>query len=151
GDYALLGLANRNEIANAAHVALTQEIDAPGDEPPPNEGDELRKLAADFPIYAAIGIKSRLGATVALTALRELSRDAAPGVVTWSSAPAYRGNEVVAVQVKERDVRVSVYYALLDQAFVMSMNEAVLHEAIDQLLDGPPSVTSAAASGDGTA
>ena len=137
GDYALLGLTNRNELANAAHQALSEDIEAPADGTPPRATDEV--LLANAPVYAAVAVKSRLGATVALSALREIAREAAPGVAVWDTAAAYRGNEVVKIGIRERQVSVALYYSLLENALVVSLNEASLHEAIDRLLDAPPS------------
>jgi hypothetical protein len=136
GDYALAGVANRNEFANAVHVMLSDALEAPPSTPRPPQDDDA--LLANLPVYAAIGVKSRLGAAVVLTALRELAREAAPGAAVWDSAPPYRGNEVVKITVRDGGISVALYYSLLERALVASLNEGALHTAIDQLLDAPP-------------
>jgi hypothetical protein len=138
GDYAVVGTTSRNEVPNALHPLLPLRIELPEDV---NEGWPDRRVLeslVNLPVYAAFGVKSRLGAGVFLTAVRKMAREAAPGVATWSDAAPYRGNDVVAVSTHEHDVNLTLYYALTANALVLSFNEAVLHRVIDQLTDRPP-------------
>jgi hypothetical protein len=140
GDYALLGVATRNELANATHQLLSEQLDLPAAEPAPSPLSNLALTAADLPIYAAIGVRSRVAAGVFLTALRALSRDAAVGLANWESAGSHRGQEIVAVRFEERGLKAAVYYALTESALVLSLNEDVLHQVLDQLADRPPAL-----------
>lgn len=134
GDYALVGLAPRNEILDAARGELSKSIELPNDAPKP---PFLAKIA-NFPAYVALGVKSRVGAGLFLTALRGLAQEAAPGAFEWGRAPSYRGSEIVAVRYADAELHGAIYYALTEHALVLSLNEAVLHQALDLVLDHPP-------------
>jgi hypothetical protein len=138
GDYALVGVASRNELANATHTALSKQLDVPGVEAPESPTSNLVRSVADLPVYAAIGVRSRVAAGLFLTALRAMARDAAPGSASWESAESHRGQEIVAVRFKERGVVAAIYYALTEGALVVSLNEGVLHQVLDQLAEHPP-------------
>ncbi|HEV8549951.1 MAG TPA: hypothetical protein VGQ57_13000, partial [Polyangiaceae bacterium] len=137
GDFAMLGTTSRNELANLLHPFVAEELELPR-ENRPRIGLELARAARNLPLYAAIGLKSRLGAGIFLTALRKMAHEAAPGMAEWSDAKPYRGNDVVAVTANEHGVDITLYYTLLKDALVLSLNEGVLREAIDLLTDHPP-------------
>ncbi len=137
GDYALVGAANRNEAANVVHQILGEQLEPPGPEPTERRRRSEAEWLANLPVYAAIGVKSRVGAGVAIAALRKLVESSLPGT-RWEAPATYRGQEVVRITVRESRAEVSLYYALLDEALVLSLNEGALHGAIDQLLDAPP-------------
>jgi hypothetical protein len=140
GDYALLGVATRNELANATHQLLSEQLDLPAAEPAPSPLSNVARTAVNLPIYAAIGVKSRVAAGVFLTAVRVMSRDAAIGLANWESAGRYRGQEIVAIRFEERGFKAAVYYALTESALVLSLNEEVLHQVLDQLAVRPPTL-----------
>ena len=138
GEYALVGTLSRNELANVIHPLMPQRLELPpGNDERPSERRVLESLA-NLPVYAAVSVKSRLGAGVFLTALRKMAREAAPGMATWTAAASYRGNEVVAVKAEERGANLTLYYSLTPNALVLSLNEAVLRRVIDELSDRPP-------------
>ncbi len=137
GDYGVVGVADRNELANTALMLASDDIEMPLEPAHPKHEETFEELA-DLPIYAAIEVRSRLGAAVALTALHELADKSAPGAATWGKAASYRGNDIVAVTDDEAHQKITVYYSLLPSALVVSLNEGTLHVAINQLLDAPP-------------
>ena len=139
GDYALVGVTARNALANAAHQEWFNRIELPrsADTPPP-PSSFLSQSTATLPLYVALGVRSRVGAGLFLTALRGLAREAAPGVAEWGTGASYHGQEVVAVHFREHDVRGALYYALTENALVLSLNETVLHQALDLLAAHPP-------------
>jgi hypothetical protein len=138
GDYALLGVTPRNELANATHRALSEALDAPNDEPRVSATSNIARTVADLPVYAAIGVKSRVGAGLFLTALRAMARSAAPDFAEWESADSHRGREIVAVRFRDQGFSAAIYYALTESALVLSLNESVLHRVLDQLAERPP-------------
>ncbi len=137
GDYALVGATSRNELANALRPYLARKLEKPAEDRESFESQAAKALA-NLPAYAAVAVKSRLGAGVFLTAVRNMARQAAPGIATWTEAAPYRGNDVVAVRLTERQLEVVLYYALMKDALVLALNEVVLHQVIDQLTDHPP-------------
>ncbi len=138
GDYALVGVTAKSGIANAARYANRNQIELPrGATDAARNADPMSTLAG-LPVYVAIGVKSRVGAGLFLTALHGLASEAAPGSAEWSRAASYRGTEVVAVRFKERDVHGALYYALTEHALVLSLNETVLHDALDLVATHPP-------------
>jgi len=140
GDYAVVGVTPRNELLNAVRGEVSSHIELPG--AAPRRGFEEK--IADLPVYAVLGVKSRIGAGLCLTALRGLAHEAAPDALKWGRAQDYRGTEVVAVRFSEDDVRGALYYALTEHALVLSLNETVLHQALDLVTDHPPTNASKA-------
>lgn len=134
GDYAVVGVTPRNELLNAVRGEVSSHIELPADGPRAH----FEEKVADLPLYAVLGVKSRVGAGLCLTALRGLAHEATPGALTWGRAPDYRGTEVVAVRFSEDGIHAALYYALTEHALVLSLNEAVLHEALDLVTDHPP-------------
>jgi len=142
GDYALMGVADRAELLVASRIARrTREmpIERPAsaeelgrEDPPRSELDALPGL----PIYAAIGLRSRVATAVALTAVRQLFDGVAPGAVEWAPFASYRGVEVVRVVGRDRGHEVALYYALAGDNLVMTFNRSVMRRLIEQALDG---------------
>ena len=136
GDYAFLGVADRNELSNAVLAELAEYLEVPPDEPPPRES--VVAQLADLPVYAAIQVRSRLAAGVALGVLRELGERESSGLARWGTAASYRDTAVTTVTGREGRASITLYYGLTPDALVLALNESALHLAIDQLLDAPP-------------
>ena len=142
GDYAMLGVADRAELLNAAR-SLRQSREFPLERPP--SAEELSRaetprddfdLLPGLPVYAVVGLRSRVAAAVALSAVRGLVDSVAPGAVDWAPFAAYRGVEVVRVLGRDRGHEVAIYYALAGDALVLSFNRSVMRTLIEQALDG---------------
>lgn len=142
GDYALLGVADRGELLTAVR-ASRETRDLPLERPASAEEwgratsvqDEIETLSG-LPVYAAIGLRSRVAAAVALTGLRRMAEDTAPGTFEWAAFAAHRGVEVVRIMARERNKELALYYALAADALIVSMNRSVMRSVIDQALDG---------------
>jgi hypothetical protein len=93
-------------------------------------------LLAGLPVYAVIGLKSRMAAVVALTALRRTAEGSAPGAFTWAPFASHRGVEVVRIMASERSKELSVYYAIAGDKLIVSLNRSVMRALIEQALDG---------------
>jgi hypothetical protein len=141
GDYAIVGVTPRNELLNAVRGAVSSHIELPGELP----SVRFKDYVSNLPVYAVLGVKSRVGAGICLAALRGLAHEAAPGALEWGRAPDYRGNEIVALRFSEDGIRGALYYALTEHALVLSLNEAVLHQALDLVTDHPPASVAAKA------
>lgn len=137
GDYAIVGVANRNELSNAVLAELAPYLELPAEPRPSDDAPEISHLA-DLPIYAAVAVKSRVAAAVALALVREVGEKETIGVVRWGKKPDYRGQQISTVVGFEGRTMIILYYSLLPDALVASFNEPTLHGAIDDLLDAPP-------------
>lgn len=142
GDYAMLGFADRNELllaARASRELADERLERPAsaEELGREAGreDELAALSG-LPMYLVVGLRSRLGATVALTGLRQMAESAAPGAFSWAPFASHRGVEVVRILVKERDREIGLYYAMAGEALLVTLNRAVMRQLVDQALDG---------------
>jgi hypothetical protein len=145
GDFALLGVANRNELVNALKPELTRELERPGPDTDAPRGRSFEQTLRGFPAYAVIALKSRVAAGIALTALRQKLSESAPDMAAWGEAPSYRGNAIVRVSMHGSGESAELFYSLMPSALALSLNEAALHEAIDQLAEHPPAPTADAA------
>jgi hypothetical protein len=140
GDYAMVGVADRAELLAAAR---RQSRDMPIERPASAEelGREDGSHAAldalpGLPLYAVVGLRSRVATTVALTAVRQLVESVAPGEVQWAPFAAYRGVEVVRILGRDRGHEVALYYAMAGDALVLTFNRSVMRTLIEQTLDG---------------
>jgi hypothetical protein len=162
GDYAMVGLADRSELLGVSRFS-PQLGDRPLERPasaeelghqdaPRDDFDLLNGL----PLYAVIGVRSRVATAVALTAVRQLVESVAPGVVEWAPFAAYRGVEVVRILARERGHELPLFYALAGDALIIAANRSVMRAQIERALDGklplpnqPGTVTSSARERDG--
>ena len=159
GDYAMVGVADRAELLAAAR---RQSRDMPIERPASAQElgredtshDEVDALPG-LPVYAVVGLRSRMATAVALTAVRQLVESVAPGAVEWAPFASYRGVEVVRVLGRDRGHEVALYYAMAGDALVLSFNRSVMRTLIEQTLDGKmlvqgkPARTAAARAKDG--
>jgi hypothetical protein len=142
GDYAMLGIADRSELLVAARSSR-ETRDLPIERPvsaeemgrAPAARDEL-DLLAGLPVYLAVGLRSRIAAAVALTALRHMAESAAPGAFEWRPFAAHRGVEVVRILAKENGREVALYYAMAGDVLLVTLNRSVMRSLIEQALDG---------------
>jgi hypothetical protein len=142
GDFAMLGVADRAELLAAARFSR-QTRDLPIERPASTEElgrdqapqDELDVLSG-LPLYAVVGLRSRMAAAVALAAVRQLVESVAPGAVQWAPFAAYRQVEVVRVVGRDEGRDVALYYAMVGNALVITLNRSVMRSLIDQALDG---------------
>jgi hypothetical protein len=142
GDYAMVGVADRSELLVASRFAREAggiSLERPAsaeevghDEAPRDDFDVLPGL----PVFAVVGLRSRVAAAVALTAAKQLVDSAAPGAVDWAPFASYRGVEVVRVLGRDRGHEIAVYYALAGDALLLSLNRSVMRNLIEQALDG---------------
>jgi hypothetical protein len=142
GDYAMLGTADRSELLVAARSSR-QTRDLPIERPAsaqemgrsPAARDEL-ELLAGLPVYLVVGLRSRVAAAVALTAVRHMAESAAPGTFDWAPFAAHRGIEVVRILARENGRELSLYYALAGDVLLITPNRSVMRSLIEQALDG---------------
>lgn len=156
GDYAMAGVADRAELVAALRVSRRSRdlsIERPasaedlGHEAAPRADlDVLTSL----PAYLVIGLRSRVAAAVALTALKQQLSDAAGDALEWAPFATHRGVEVVRILGRERRGEIALYYALAGDQLVVSFNRSVMRWLIEQALDGKlPSPDSKTSSADG--
>jgi hypothetical protein len=142
GDFAQLGFADRAELIAAAR-ASRRSREWPVERPASAEElgredtarDDLDALPG-LPAYAVIGLRSRVGAAVALSAVKQLLADVAPGAVEWAPFAAYRGVEVVRVLGRDRGREIALYYALAGDNLLLTFNRSVMRSLIEQAQTG---------------
>jgi hypothetical protein len=142
GDFALVGVADRAELLTASRLSR-ETRDLPIERPASAEElgresavrDDIEALAG-LPVYAVVGLRSRVAAAVALTALRRTAESTAPGAFDWAPFASHRGVEVVRVMSRERNQELALYYAMAGDAFIASPNRSVMRSLIEQALDG---------------
>ncbi len=155
GEWAMLGCEDRPALAEAV-VALEHDL-------PQLPTEDARRgnvvgVAARVPAFAAVGVKSMAGATLALAALHGIADDVLPGGITWAAAGTERDVPMVRVAMAEdrgrrRDAgeekkgEVEIFYALTSGVFLVSLRESTLRRQIDALLDGHGPGPAAPASG----
>jgi hypothetical protein len=152
GAYAMLGFADRAELLAVARSARgTREL--PIERPASAEElgrssiarDELDVIAG-LPVYAVIGLRSRVATAVALTAARHMAESTAPGAFEWAPFAAHRGVEVVRILAKERGREIALYYAMAGDVLLVTLNRSVMRGLIEQALDGKLPAQNVAAS-----
>ncbi|HVY29920.1 MAG TPA: hypothetical protein VHB79_25360 [Polyangiaceae bacterium] len=142
GDFALLGFADRPELLAAAR-ASRRTREWPLERPASAEEMGREETARDdldslpgLPAYVVLGLRSRVGAAVALSAIKQLLEGVAPGAVEWAPFAAHRGIEVVRVLGRDRGREIALYYALAGDNLVLTFNRSVMRSLIEQALDG---------------
>ncbi len=134
GDYAFIGVADRNELALAARYERDISPEKPADD---RSKDEELRAAALTPAYAGIAIRSTAAAAIALAVLKRIGDEVAPDTLSWAEVRKHRGVSVMSVRGTDRDIAdLKLYYALTDRALLFSLNPAVLEALIDEYADG---------------
>jgi hypothetical protein len=144
GDWAMVGCDDRPAIAEAV-AALDRGLPQRPDDDDRAHADEIA-LAARSPVYAAIGIKSMAGATLALGAAHGVADEVLPGAIRWEESGKERDVHIVRVTIAadldrpakrgEEGGEVAVFYALTSGVFLISPSEPVLRRLVGDVLDG---------------
>jgi hypothetical protein len=135
GDYAFVGLADRNELAQAARYQRDISPEKP-DSDDRSKDTELR-AAALTPAYAGIALRSTAGAAIALAVLKRVGDEVAPNTLVWAEARKHRGISLMSVHATDPDTAdIKLYYALTPHALLLSLDPAVLEALIDEFADG---------------
>lgn len=141
GDYVMVGAADRNELLTSSRALGRRAHDA-GERPaspqelgqedaPQSEMDALPGL----PVYAIVGLRSRVATAVALAAARQLLEGASGGAVEWAPFASHRGVEVVRVFGHDHGRDIALYYALAGDHLLVTFNRSVMRSLIEQALD----------------
>jgi hypothetical protein len=135
GDSVTLGVANRAELTKSVRGFVGRRLEPP----PAGEADDELEAVTDLPVYASIEVKNRVGAVVALGALRKMADDVAREMIEWRDGGKHRGVPITDIAITRTPMGVGsphVFYALCPKALVFSLNRAVLERLIDDELDG---------------
>jgi hypothetical protein len=150
GDWAMLGVQDQPLLATLSQdVASRRErslVQAPADGGEDYDSEEkvLHELTG-LRLYAAVGIRSPLGATLALAGVRAIANETAPGLFEWGESSTHRGVAIVRVGLNPQKAReefgrevkdVQLFYAIADGAILLALRESVLQKTIDDRLDG---------------
>jgi hypothetical protein len=113
----------------------------------PIDGEEVARLAFQMPVVIGVDIRNPITFAGSLAALRTSVMKSLPGGLTWEPLEKdYKGVSIVRVQATTAGRRQvfgeekrrgepflpAVFYAMIDGAFYLSLNEKMLHEVIDQ-------------------
>ena len=108
--------------------------------------ERIARLVFQMPVMVGMDVKNPLTFSAALTAARTSVMKALPGALTWEPLEKpYQGVSIVRIQATESGVQQvvgsrpqrtrfqpAVYYATLDGAFYVTLNEATLRDFIDR-------------------
>ena len=134
GDYAFIGVADRNELALAARYDRDISPEKPSND---QSKDEELRAAALTPAYAGIAIRSTAATAIALAMLKRVGDEVAPGSLQWTEERKHHGVSVMCVHSTEHDIAdIRIYYALTERALLFSLNPGVLEALIDEYVDG---------------
>jgi hypothetical protein len=141
GDWGMVGVADRSILAEAALAIPDQDIpQLPDPKASSRQDDDDRfDLFARLPLYAEVGVKNMAGAAIALAGARVMAEETIPGMFDWGVAGDYRGVPVVRVRLKTKLFKttdVSIYYAMCSDALIVTLEDWVIHQRIDDRLDG---------------
>jgi len=150
GDWAMLGIQDQALLATLSRDVTSQGeralIEAPTDAGWPKDSDD--QLLDELPslrVYAAVGIRNPLGATLALAGIRAIANETAPGLFEWGESSTHRGVPIVRIGLNRLKAReqfgkevsnVQLFYAIADGAIFLALRESVLRAVIDDRLDG---------------
>jgi hypothetical protein len=155
GDFVTVGAVDRAALAKGLMVlSRDAHIPAMPREERASEGERINAVA-HLPVYVDVDVTSTIGATVALTTLRAMVDEAAPGALTWGKAAPYRGEVIVKVSADRETVKkelradadLTVYYTLVGGGLCVGFTEPAIHAAIDARKDGGAPVREAGATG----
>jgi hypothetical protein len=124
GDYAVVGLLDRPELANAVHRAGL----AP--EPPGRTGghDETAALF-QLPLYAAVAVKSRASAALVFTLLKAKLASFGFRIEKQGS---HRGVTIMRIREEDGEEGQGLSYALSDHALYLSPQAWVIEQLLDE-------------------
>jgi hypothetical protein len=134
GDWVAFGVEDRPQVAAAIliHGEVPQRPD-PGEYHDRRDRSELIHL----PVYAAVGIRDRTAAAVFLVGLRKFAEDAVPNVLTWGEVARTHDVAIVRVAAKDDTFQgLTLYYAFVKDALVVSLDEHTIRRQIDALIAG---------------
>jgi hypothetical protein len=141
GEWAVVGTPDTNALVELVSRLDRDFIPCQRRAPRP-ELDELSR----FPYYAGIAIKDFALASVGLMALRQLADSALGEQIEWSQVGNERGVTMTRVRANDgesssrhgnRDKsQITVYFALMKDAFYVAQSETILRQLIDDQLDG---------------
>lgn len=112
----------------------------------PIDGEQVARLVFQMPVVIGVDIRNPLTFGGALAAARTSVLKALPGALTWEPLEKeYKGVSIVRIQATAAGRRQvlgearargdaflpAVYYAMIDGAFYLTLNEPMLHEVID--------------------
>jgi len=112
--------------------------------------EEVARLVWTLPLAVGFDVKNPLTLTAGLTTLRTGAMMSLPGALTWAPLEKeYKGVAIVRVQATPRGMKMigplgpgeerrgkdpflpAIYYAMIDSAFFLTLNEEMMRELID--------------------
>jgi hypothetical protein len=115
------------------------------------DGEEVARLVFQIPIVVGLDIKNSLTFGALLASARTAVLKALPGGLTWDYLdPPYKGVSIVRIQATAQGMQSmpfgqqrrgkepflpALYYAMIDGAFYLTPNEALLRDLIDRVQD----------------
>jgi len=145
GDWAMAGLADKTRLAAIAQNLRLPLPEAP--EPEPTKRIDEIAEAGKIPAFAAVEIRSRAGAALALAAVRRMADETLRGQLSWNDIGVEHGTTVFRVAIgqhreglsenaAEDRTEVALFYALTDHTFLVSLDERVLRGLVSDLAEG---------------
>jgi hypothetical protein len=145
GNWCFLRLDDSPAFAKLAQLGKKYLMADDDEEPMPGEKEfmEIQRSFYDLPITVGVEIKNPLIFAGLLTTLRTAAVNALPGNILWEPLEQkHKDVAIVRVQAKlgnlagaeAQGVEPSVYYALVDGGFYLSLREDCIRNVIDQVV-----------------
>jgi hypothetical protein len=137
GDWVQVGIADRAPLWDLVLAGSHDEFSLPGpDDTNARSDSSLEQRIGTLPVWAAVQIRNPLTLAAALTALRAMVQEAAPGLASWNKDGPHRGIEITRIDAKAFDVRVSIRYCVARDVLLVALGREVLERRIDAVLEG---------------
>jgi hypothetical protein len=147
GDWIQVGVADRAPLWDLALASSHDEFSLPGPEGTDEPDSSVEKRIGTLPVWAAVQIRNPLTLAAALTALRAMVKEAAPGLASWNESAAYRGIEITRVDAKAFHVSLSIHYCVARDVLLLALGREVLERRLDAVLEGKLPEASSTAEG----
>lgn len=135
GDWVAIGIGDNPAVWDAA-LALG-EVPSTGGRDAYRSRDNRTAILRGFPLYVAAHVKGRLAFTATLLGVRKAVDSVAPGAISWGPSGEHRGVPLVTITETFTGSGIALHYAIVEDAFVASLDRRTLLGLVDQLLDSP--------------
>jgi hypothetical protein len=149
GDWVAIGVEDRPQVATA--IAIHGEVPQRSD-PGAYHDRRDRSELIHLPVYAAVGIRDRAAAALFLVGIRKFAEDAVPNVLAWGEVARTHDVAIVRIAAKDDSFQgLTLYYAFVKAALVVSLDEHTIRRQIDAMIagHGPGAAPAAPAKQDG--
>jgi hypothetical protein len=138
GDWIMVGSADRSGLWD---LALTiAEVPSRAGTHLTRRADLRKRVLNRAPVYVAAQVRNRLSLAATLAGLKMQLASIGSDLATWGPTTAYRGVQIIKIEEtltrREVDEPLSLFYAIVDDVFVLSLDRPTLEAQIDAIRGG---------------